>query len=312
LDGDEAFGGARHAPQARGKSERLFGTFQNRIVTLLTHANAEASEHALRKPPWRLRAAGFRAFVSPHIVMIFRGFLHCSVALATLVSAVAFELPASSTQCLAGIAETWNSSTATLRFYEKSGGRWVQSGPPWQARLGKSGLVWGAGMHPVPPGSVTKKEGDWRSPAGVFAIGGAWGYEATIRKHPKLYYRQITPRDLWVEDPASEHYNRHLVLEHDPSSPWERKQQMKQTDPAHALKLFIAHNAPPGVMPGDGSSIFFHIWRSGGGKPTAGCTTMDENKLRELIARIDPARRPLYVLLPKAEYGKFRSAWKLP
>jgi L,D-peptidoglycan transpeptidase YkuD (ErfK/YbiS/YcfS/YnhG family) len=87
---------------------------------------------------------------------------------------------------------------------------------------------------------------------------------------------------------------------------------MKQTDPAHALKLFIAHNAPPKVVPGAGSSIFFHIWRANGRKPTAGCTTMEEQKLRALIAKLDPARKPLYVLLPKPEYEKYRAAWKLP
>jgi L,D-peptidoglycan transpeptidase YkuD (ErfK/YbiS/YcfS/YnhG family) len=230
--------------------------------------------------------------------MTFRALFSSILLLPALASA--FELPASSTQCLTGIADGWNSSTVTLRFYEQSDGRWIQRGEAWQGRLGKSGLVWGAGLHPVPPGAATKKEGDWRAPAGVFSIGGAWGYDASIRKSPNLFYRQITPRDLWVEDPASEHYNRHLLLDHDPSTPWEKKQQMKQTDP------------PPKVVPGAGSSIFFHIWRAGGTKPTAGCTTMDEKKLRALIARLDPARLPLYVLLPKAEYEKYRPTWNLP
>jgi L,D-peptidoglycan transpeptidase YkuD (ErfK/YbiS/YcfS/YnhG family) len=232
--------------------------------------------------------------------------------LAASAAACAFELPAGSGQCLVGIADTWNSSTATLRFYQKSGGRWTPDGPPWQARLGREGLVWGSGIHPLPAGAATKKEGDWRSPAGVFTIGGVWGYEPTIPRHPKLFYRRVTPRDLWVEDPASPDYNRNVILPHDPASPWERKQQMKQSDPAHALKLFIAHNAPPQVVPGAGSSIFFHIWRAGGDKPTAGCTTMDEAKLRALISKIDPARKPVYVLLPKAEYENRRASWKLP
>lgn len=235
-----------------------------------------------------------------------------SLAFFSLTFAHAFELPSSSTQCLTGIADTWDSSTVTLRFYEKEAGKWVQRGQPWQGRLGKKGLIWGSGIHPVPAGASIKKEGDWRSPAGVFTLGGAWGYESKIRKHPQLFYRQITPRDLWVEDPRSEHYNQHLILDHDPSTPWEKKQQMKQTDPAHALKLFIAHNAKPKIIPNNGSSIFFHIWRDGGTKPTAGCTTMAEVRLREFIAQIDPDRRPLYVLLPKTEYEKLRHPWKLP
>lgn len=224
----------------------------------------------------------------------------------------AFELPAKSTQCVLATAENWNSSTATVRLYEKSGGAWKPVGDAWQARLGKSGLVWGKGISPVPKGAVTKKEGDNRSPAGVFSIGGAWGYAASIPKNGALPYRQITSRDLWVEDPASPNYNEHIRLDKDPSTAWEKKQQMRQNDEAHSLKLFIAHNAPPNVVPNEGSSIFFHIWRGGGSKPTAGCTTMEKGKLQWMISKIDPAKKPVYVLLPKEEYGKLKKEWGLP
>ncbi len=230
----------------------------------------------------------------------------------TILPASAFELPGNSSQCLLGIADNWNSSSGTLCLYEKTGGQWKPATTPWKGRLGKNGLVWGLGIHPNPVGAVLKKEGDNRSPAGVFAIGGAWGYDTSIRKNPKLPYQKVTARDLWVEDPSSPNYNQNIILDRDPATAWEKKQQMKQNDPAHALKLFIAHNAPPKVVANAGSSIFFHIWRGGGSRPTAGCTTMDEGKLRWVISQIDPAKRPLYVLLPKAEYAKYKSAWKLP
>lgn len=239
-------------------------------------------------------------------------FLACSLGFFSSGKAAAFELPRSSSQCIVGIAEGWDSSHVTLSFYEKRNGRWQQSGGSWKGRLGKSGLVWGLGISPNPPGARVKREGDWRSPAGVFTLGGVWGYERDIRRSPDLYYKQVTSRDLWIEDPASPQYNHNVVLTHEPASAWEKKQQMKQTDPAHALKLFISHNAPPHVKSGLGSSIFFHIWRAGGGKPTAGCTTMDEAQLRSLIARIDPKRKPLYVLLTKEDYAKYRATWALP
>ena len=224
----------------------------------------------------------------------------------------AFELPASSTQCVVGVANDWDSSHVTLTAYEKRGNQWVKTLGPWPGRLGKNGLIWGLGIHPNEPGAKLKKEGDGRAPAGVFRIGGAWGYEASIRKHPNLFYRQITKRDLWVEDVGSPSYNRHLVLDHDPATAWEKKQQMRQGDHAHSLKLFVAHNGPPKVTPGAGSAIFFHIWRGGGSKPTAGCTTIEESRLRELIAWIDPNKQPLYVLLPQSEFTAKRAAWKLP
>ncbi len=224
----------------------------------------------------------------------------------------AFDLPEDSAQCVTGTAKGWNSSTVTLNAYEKRGGKWVKTSGPWQGRLGREGLVWGLGINPLPQGARIKSEGDWRAPAGVFHIGGAWGYDAQIRKHPKLFYRQVTTRDLWVEDPSSPSYNKHLVLDAEPATPWQKKQQMKQNDYPHSLKLFIAHNAPPRVSPGKGSAIFFHIWRGGGSQPTAGCTTMEEKKLRELIAWIDPLKKPLYVLLPEAEYAARKEEWKLP
>lgn len=223
---------------------------------------------------------------------------------------LAFELPASTTQCLVGVAADWDSSTVTLQLFEKRNGRWTPDGPSWPGRLGKNGLVWGLGLHPVPPGAPIKKEGDSRAPAGVFELGGAWGYAPDVPRPGGLPYTRITSRDLWVEDPASPDYNRHIRLDHDPSTPWEKKQQMKQADPAHALKLFIAHN--PEAIPGAGSSIFFHIWRANGTKPTAGCTTMSDDNLRALIAKLSPSRNPLYILLPEPEYSRLRKDWHLP
>lgn len=230
----------------------------------------------------------------------------------TCAALVAQGIPEQSRQCLVGVAEGWNSSHVTLSWHEKQNGEWRQVGDSWRARLGKEGMAWGLGLHSRPKAAKLKREGDWRSPAGVFDLGGVWGYDRSIKKHRKLPYTRITSRHLWVEDPDSPHYNRQVVLKHEPRAAWEKKAQMRQNDPAHSLKLFIAHNAPPKVVKGGGSSIFFHIWRDGGGRPTAGCTTMAENQLRWLIAQLDPAQRPVYVLLPKQEYEARRKKWGLP
>ena len=235
-----------------------------------------------------------------------------ALTIATLFPAAAFEIPSESTQCVLGTSGSWDNSTVSLHLFEKRNGVWKSVCDPWPGRLGKSGLVWGRGLHPAHKGGTSKREGDQRSPAGVFSIGGAWGHAAAIQRHPNLPYRQVTTRDLWVEDPQSPDYNQNIILGHEPTTPWEKKQQMRQTDAAHALKLFIAHNAAPHTRPNAGSSIFFHIWRNDGSRATAGCTTMEKAKLEWLIAQIDPSRHPLYVLLPDAEYRKFRSAWKLP
>ena len=233
--------------------------------------------------------------------------------LSSCLSLSAFQLPPQSTQAIVGIASDWDSSRVTLQLYEKDAqGTWQKVSQPWKGRLGASGLAWGRGLNPAPSTGKQKKEGDRRAPAGVFSLGGAWGYAAQSSYHQNLPYQQITSRDLWVEDVSSPSYNKHIRLDHEPKSAWEKKQQMRQGDAAHALKLFVNHNAGSQIVPGAGSAIFFHIWRGGGSKATFGCTTMAKEQLQSLLKWVDPQRRPVYILLPQDEYSAKRAEWKLP
>jgi L,D-peptidoglycan transpeptidase YkuD (ErfK/YbiS/YcfS/YnhG family) len=228
-------------------------------------------------------------------------------------------LPADSQQVVIGIAPDMNSSHVTLSIHEKSTAGWKPVGAAWTGRLGRNGLAWGIGLHPANIIGLRKMEGDGRSPAGIYRIGSkagfVFGYSPTIKKLPSLPYKKITTRDLWVEDPKSPNYNQHILLTHEPLSAWEKEAQMRQNDHAHSLKLFIAHNEATPKKPAlanAGSSIFFHIWRANGAKPTAGCTTMHEVQLKELISKIDPNKNPVYILLSSADYKKYRANWKLP
>lgn len=226
------------------------------------------------------------------------------------------QIPSDCTQVIVGKSEGWNSSHASLVLYEKKGQRWQATIKTWQARLGKNGLAWGCGLHPdVKSSAPIKKEGDQRAPAGIFKIGGAYGYATKIARSQKLPYHQITEKDLWVEDETSPHYNEHLILSAAPKTTWQRNAQMRQNDHAHSLKLYIAHNdsilgGKP--IPGRGSAIFFHIWRDNGAQATAGCTTMPERALTKLIASIQPDQHPVYVILPEQEYQRLKKSWRLP
>lgn len=234
--------------------------------------------------------------------------------ISTILPLGAFELPANTQQAIVGIAANWDATHVSLHLYEKDkGGNWKLVSEPWPGRLGSKGLAWGRGLGPVPAGAKLKREGDRRAPAGVFALGDAWGYDVRTNRNPNLNLNPITTRDLWVEDVTSPSYNQHIRLSHEPASEWEKKQQMRQGDGAHALKLFIKHNAKPAaIVPGGGSSIFFHIWRGDGDRATFGCTTMSEAQLRRLLLWVDPRKAPVYVLLPSQEYNQYRPIWKLP
>jgi len=229
-------------------------------------------------------------------------------------SLTAFELKPTTTQAIVGISNDWNSSYVDLGLYEKKKGKWQKVGEFWKGRLGRNGSAWGLGLSPI-LGKNIKKEGDGRTPAGVFLLGDAYGYAKSIKKQSGLKFHTVTDKDLWVEDSKSPYYNRHLKIGHTPKTEWEKKQQMRQGDYAHALKLYIGHNTATEKVKakaGYGSAIFFHIWRGAGSKSTSGCTTMDATKLTNMISKIDPKKNPVYIILPKAEYTKYRAAWKLP
>ena len=247
-----------------------------------------------------------------------KNLLHLLVLLCLFSFTCCSQMPTESTQAIIGIADDWNSSHVTLTMVEKNtAGKWVRVLGPYAGRLGRNGCVWGLGEHRNPMGATTKKEGDGRSPAGIFSLGGLWVNNPTPVQHdPAIPYVQVGPNDLWVSDPRTPHlYNRHLRLDHPATTPWEKHEQMRQSDYPHSIKLLVHHNTPESVgkpIVGAGSSIFFHIWRRDGEAPTAGCTSMDEQTLRQFIARLRADKKPVYILLPRSEYTRRRKEWNLP
>jgi L,D-peptidoglycan transpeptidase YkuD (ErfK/YbiS/YcfS/YnhG family) len=227
-------------------------------------------------------------------------------------AATDWSLPEQSRQLIVGVAPIWDSSTVTLRRYERRGATWRQIGTPFAGRVGVHGLVWGRGLNPRSDDMTDKSEGDGRAPAGVFTLGQAFGYDEAWKAKTKLPYVTVGTRDLLVEDANSPLYNTYVRLDHEPATAFEKKQQMKQNDAMHRLKILINHNTEPSIVPGKGSAILFHIWRADGTKPTAGCTSVSDASIETLMKWLDPAKQPIYALLPAVEYDHRQATWGLP
>jgi len=176
--------------------------------------------------------------------------------------------------------------------------------------LGKNGLAWGRGIAGQDEPGLQKREADKRAPAGLFALGTIYTYDAALPAGSDYPFRQITASDAWIDDPANPLYNRHVVI--DPASPpaWFEKQKMRHDDPPHRWLVEIRHNADPPVA-GMGSAIFFHIQR-GPDRKTSGCTTMPADTIVPLIRWLRAPAHPHYVLLPAAEYRARWRDWRLP
>ena len=220
-------------------------------------------------------------------------------------------VPRESGQMLLALAPGWEDRAATVQRYERDTPEtpWRVVGKPVAASLGRGGLAWGRGHHGADLEGPRKKEGDGRSPAGVFSLGEATGYAASAPPGTRLPYREATSSLRCVDDPRSAHYNR-LVDEARVTKDWSSAEDMRRPDDLYRLVVWVGYNDDPPVA-GAGSCIFLHF-RDAPTAVTAGCTAFDHGVLEELLAWLDPAARPVLVQLPRAVYERVQAAWKLP
>jgi len=230
-----------------------------------------------------------------------------------LMSRVGAAVPGDTRQLLVGLAKDWDSQKALLWAFDRDpGGNWrLAFDAPIPVLLGKGGLAWGRGLAPATPETnLAKVEGDRRTPAGIFRIGRIYGYGKALPGGNPYPYHQVGPWDAWVDDVKNPHYNRHYVAKPGNVPSWFESQRMRHGDAAYEYLVEIRHNADPPV-PGYGSAIFFHI-RRGEDRPSHGCTVMAKSDLLRVMAWLRAEAKPVYAVLPKAEYDRHRDSWGLP
>lgn len=171
-------------------------------------------------------------------------------------------------------AATLRSQQARLSLLQKQDGKWnpVLSGIP--VTLGRAGIG-------------KTKEGDGKTPSGVYPLGQGFG-TANQPEGLKLTYTKTGKLDYWVDDPASGHYNKWVSFAGNPDLQWSSYERLAQ--PLYKYAIVMRYNDSP-VIPGKGSAIFLHLWR-GADKPTAGCIAMSEGNLLKLMNLLDPELSP--------------------
>ncbi|QBG93607.1 L,D-transpeptidase family protein [Xanthomonas oryzae] len=250
-----------------------------------------------------------------HLATVFR-----SIVLLALASCSGFAVAAGPVDTLnqarALIVVTtpdWNSTQARLQTFTGLDGHWQPAAQGFAVALGQHGSAWGEGLHPAQTRGPQEREGDGRSPAGVVAIGPAFGYAS--KTDSAMPYQAMSATHYCMDVPSSPLYNRivdakqvgekvvagstkpmHLDLRH-------------ADDARYSEGVVIAHNAK--AIPGRGSCIFAHLWRTPG-QFTAGCTAMAASHMQRLLAWLKPEAHPLVVLLPRTEYARLHTAWRLP
>jgi len=212
-----------------------------------------------------------------------------------------------SEQLVVVICPNNNQVDAQLFKFEKTDNNWQQIGASHPVNLGKKGLAWGRGLNSPKPG-LQKKEGDQRSPAGIFRFGTAFGYAAEGAVSLKLPYIPITETQICVEDSDSRYYNQ-LVDATQVQPDWKARETMLRSDEQYKWGIFVKQNVP--AEPKGGSCIFFHLWRAPG-SGTLGCTAMAEADLLQLMQWLDPKKKPLLMQMTGANYRDYQQKFSLP
>ena len=222
-------------------------------------------------------------------------------------------------QMLVVTTDGWNASQGILQQYARDpAGAWQPVGDAQAIVVGRNGSGWGFGLNPAPAqaiaaGDPIKREGDGRAPAGVFAIGTAFGYADSAGT--ALPYQAMDAGDWCIDVSGSPLYNRIVDVDEvgeaaiAGSTEPMRRDLHADGDQRYRLGFVIEHNTA--AVPMAGSCIFAHLWKTPD-TATAGCTAMAPATMDAVLAWLDPAQRPVFVLLPASEYRALQAAWRLP
>ena len=221
-------------------------------------------------------------------------------------------LPASSTQLVLVRTSAWWATTGVLQRYERDrNSTWQPIGAPVPVNVGRSGLGWGRGLHEEVDSGPQKREGDGRSPAGVFRLSSAFGKADTVPPESAGFpYTKSLPTTYCVEDARSAYYNQVVDSSRVAASSWEQWSELLRPDGLFDWGVVVQQNAPD-IKKGAGSCVFLHIWR-GVRRPTSGCTSMPKPELESIIRWLAVTHEPLLVQLPESVFQSVRAAWGLP
>jgi L,D-peptidoglycan transpeptidase YkuD (ErfK/YbiS/YcfS/YnhG family) len=213
------------------------------------------------------------------------------------------------------LTKNWETKHAEIYFFEKKKNKWLKLEKTISGLIGNNGLGMGLGLHD----SIKtfnfkdfpqKKEGDKKSPAGIFSISQIMGYDSVLFCGNKLNYRQITSSLHAVDDVSSTFYNQivdTLLLDSTYQFYYQSFENLHKMSYYYEWIFRIDHNLK--CEKAKGSNIFFHIWDKNG-EGSAGCTTVSRQNMRWVLNWIN--KKTLIIQFPKPIYEKIFKDFNLP
>lgn len=174
-------------------------------------------------------------------------------------------------------AASMGSVEGTVRLFRRDSADtpWVEAAPAKKAVLGRGGMGWGWDQQSLAAkGEPEKKEGDGRTPAGIFTFERAFGFG---KSGPGAGYLHLAGGKTYcVDDPGSPFYNR--IVDRTEAGQHTSGEDMG-TISLYRFGLQISF--PTSAAKRGGSCIFLHVWRSPT-SPTSGCVALREADVKEV------------------------------
>jgi D-alanyl-D-alanine dipeptidase len=215
-----------------------------------------------------------------------------------------------SLQAVVVTTKDWAATQGNAHLFERKNAKskWKSVGVSFPVVVGRNGLA-ADGENISREAMVAKKEGDGKSPAGLFPLTSAFGIADSLGSS-KFSYQKLTEFTECVDDSNSTFYNKIAHRMRVGNLDWKSSEKMAEITPEYDLGVFVAYNSYP-VVEDKGSCIFLHIWKDAN-TPTSGCTAMERGNLEKITGWLDPAKNPYLVQLPDEHYSKSQKSWNLP
>jgi len=174
-----------------------------------------------------------------------------------------------------------SSRTAVISFYEKKKGVWKKVYSNMNGVVGKNGIT------------AKKKEGDGKTPKGVYSLTTAFGTSAKP-SGVELPYTKTNRYHYWIDDVKSKDYNKMVYYRGNPDKKWKSYERLTHKLYSHAVVINYNRKTTP-IVKGKGSAIFLHT-KEATTKYTLGCVAMYKDSLIKVMKRLDPDLRPHIII----------------
>ncbi|MDP4180891.1 MAG: L,D-transpeptidase family protein [Bacillota bacterium] len=166
-----------------------------------------------------------------------------------------------------------------LDSYENVNGRWKKVFSDLKVMVGENGI------------SPNKKEGDKKTPEGIYKLSQSFG-TSVKPKDLKIKYIQTTKYDYWIDDVNSKDYNKYEHFYGNPQTRWKSYEKLNLS--CYKYAIVVDYNMTP-IVKGNGSAIFIHKF-TGAKKGSNGCIQLSENDLLNILKWIDTSKGPALVV----------------